>query len=68
MASQNTTRNMYGRKQIFTSEAVIDRSNVIDVLNEALKVHSQNREDEQYLEEYVRGKQPILDRVKTYRD
>ena len=68
MASQNTTRNMYGRKQIFTSEAVIDRSNVLNVLNEALKIHAQNREDEEYLEDYVRGKQPILDRVKTYRD
>ena len=55
MASQNTTRNMYGRKQIFTSEAVIDRSNVLNVLNEALKIHAQNREDEEYLEDYVRG-------------
>ena len=68
MAAQNTSRAMYGRKQIFTSEAVIDRSNVLDVLNEALKIHAQNREDELYLEDYVRGKQPILDRVKTYHD
>lgn len=68
MATQSTARSMYGRKQIFTSEAVIDRSNVIDVLNEALKIHAQNREDEVYLENYVRGRQPILDRVKAYRD
>ena len=68
MATQSTARSMYGRKQIFTSEAVIDRSNVIDVLNEALKIHAQNREDEEYLENYVRGRQPILDRVKAYRD
>ena len=68
MATQSTARSMYGRKQIFTSEAVIDRSNVIDVLNEALKIHAQNREDEEYLENYVRGRQPILDRVKVYRD
>ena len=68
MATQNTARAMYGRKQIFTSEAIIDRSNVLDVLNEALKIHAQNREDEAYLEDYVRGKQPILDRVKVYRD
>ena len=68
MATQSTARSMYGRKQIFTSEAVIDRSNVIDVLNEALKIHAQNREDEEYLEDYVRGRQPILDRVKAYRD
>ena len=68
MATQSTVRSMYGRKQIFTSEAVIDRSNVIDVLNEALKIHAQNREDEEYLENYVRGRQPILDRVKAYRD
>jgi len=68
VATQSTARSMYGRKQIFTSEAVIDRSNVIDVLNEALKIHAQNREDEVYLENYVRGRQPILDRVKAYRD
>lgn len=68
MAAQNTSRAMYGRKQIFTSEAVIDRGNVLDVLNKALKIHAKNREDELYLENYVRGKQPILDRVKTYHD
>lgn len=68
MATQNETRNMYGRKQIFTSEAVIDRSNVLDVLEKALQTHTANREDEVYLDEYVRGNQPILQRVKNYRD
>ena len=55
---------LHGRRQIFTSESEITRDNVIDVLTKALAVHSQNRAEIIYLENYVRGKQPILNRVK----
>ena len=58
------TRQMNGRKQIFTNEAEITAENVVEVLNKALKVHAQNRSDEQYLIDYLCGKQPILQRVK----
>ena len=61
----NVPRQMKGRKQIFTNEAEIGRGNLIEVLNKALPIHQRNREDEKYLERYVRGEQPILDRVKT---
>ena len=61
----NVSRLMKGRKQIFSNEPVITRENVLDVLNKALPTHQRNREDEKYLERYIRGVQPILDRVKN---
>lgn len=59
---------MHGRRQIFTNETVITSANVLKVLNDALKIHAQNRSEEVYLEKYLRGVQPILDRVKVYHD
>ena len=63
-ATGKSTRQLQGRKQIFTNEAEITAENVVEVLNKALKVHAQNRSDEQYLIDYLRGKQPILERIK----
>ena len=57
-------KNLHGRRQIFTDRAEITRDNVIDVLAKALETHLQNRQEIIYLEDYLRGKQPILDRVK----
>lgn len=57
---------MHGRRQIFTNETVITDGNVIEVLNKALRIHQQNRTEEIYLEKYMRGVQPILDRVKQF--
>jgi len=59
-------RNLHGRKCIYTNEQVITSSNVLKVLNDALKIHLQNRSAEEYLFRYLRGIQPILDRVKAY--
>ena len=61
-------KELHGRKQIFTNETQITRKNVIEVLNKALPKHLSNRADEVYLEKFVRGIQPILDRVKQYND
>ena len=58
--------SLHGRRQIFTNESAIDEKNVIHVLNKALMVHVRNRFEEEYLERYVRGVQPIIDRVKKY--
>lgn len=58
---------MHGRRQIFTNEMEINRGNVLEVLNKALQVHQRNRTEEIYLEKYMRGVQPILDRIKAYR-
>ena len=60
--------NLHGRRQIFTNESQITDANVLEVLNKALVVHAQNRSEEVYLEKYLRGIQPILDRIKKYHD
>lgn len=58
--------SLHGRRQIFTNESVINRGNVLEVLNKALAVHARNRSEEVYLEKYIRGIQPIVDRIKVY--
>ena len=60
--------HLHGRRQIFTNETAITRDNVIKVLAKSLETHWLNREEIIYLEKYLRGKQPILDRVKKYHD
>ena len=65
-ASRFPPREMHGRRQIFTNERVITEANILKVLNDALPTHNMNRADEVYLEQYLRGMQPILDRVKVY--
>lgn len=57
---------LHGRRQIFTGEAEITRDNVVEVLQKALPIHEKNREEEIYLDKYMRGIQPILQRVKPY--
>lgn len=58
--------SLHGRRQIFTNEVAITSGNVLKVLNDALKTHQKNRSEEVYLEKYLRGLQPIIDRVKVY--
>lgn len=60
--------SLHGRRQIFTNEKIINEGNILKVLNEALPVHLRNRSEIVYLEKYIRGIQPILDRVKVYHD
>lgn len=61
------TRTLTGRTVIYTDVDVIDRSNVVEVLNKALETHDVNKNDIQYLYDYYKGKQPILERVKDIR-
>ena len=62
------TRQMFGRTQIYTDVAVITDENVAEVLENALKVHNQNKSDIEYLWDYYRGKTPILNKVKEVRE
>lgn len=55
--------SLYGRTQIFSSEAEITSQNIVSVLDEAFKVHEKNRRDINFLYDYYRGKQPISDRT-----
>lgn len=62
------TRQIFGRTQIYTDVDVITAENVADVLENALKVHSQNQTDIEYLWDYYRGKTPILNKTKEVRE
>ena len=57
----------FGRRKIFTDVAEITAENVCAVLQKALTVHNQNRTEIDYLYEYYKGKQPILQRTKDVR-
>lgn len=59
--------NLFGRTVIETYEAEITRENVLDVLRASLIHHNMNRQDIEYLRNYYRGKQPILNRIKRVR-
>ena len=61
------TREMHGRRVIRTSVKQITKDNVVQVLQRAMETHSRNRSEIQYLWDYYRGKQTILNRVKTVR-
>lgn len=60
-------RTMYGRQVIYTDAKEIDKFNVVEVLEKALQTHRRNRSEIQYLYDYYKGKQPILNRVKEVR-
>ena len=61
------TRQMYGRRMIRSSVKEITEDNLLEVLQKALNVHALNRSEIEYLYDYYRGKQPILNRVKAVR-
>lgn len=58
---------LLGRREILTDATVIDRSNVLDELSRALVVHRMNRSEIQYLWDYYRGRQDVLDKIVTTR-
>ena len=58
---------MYGRRVITTDATEITSENIVRELNEAFNTHSLNRGEIEYLWNYFRGKQPILQRVKDVR-
>ena len=61
------TRTMYGRRVITTDATEITTGNVVEVLEEAMKIHEKNRSEIDYLWKYFKGDQPILTRTKTVR-
>lgn len=58
---------MFGRTVIYTDVSSVTSENVCEVLNKALTVHSQNRNQIEYLYNYYKGKTPILQKVKEVR-
>ena len=58
---------MYGRRVITTDAPEITDANIIKELDKAMNTHLLNRAEIEYLWNYYRGKQPILQRKKTVR-
>ena len=58
---------MYGRRVITTDATEITSANIVEELNKAFNTHNLNRGEIEYLWNYYRGKQPILQRKKTVR-
>ena len=56
-----------GRREIFTDVKEITKENISKVLADAFDIHLLNVTEINYLQEYERGVQPILNRVKEVR-
>ena len=56
-----------GRREIFTDVKEITKENISKVLADAFETHLLNVTEIKYLQEYERGNQPILKRVKDIR-
>ena len=61
------SRRLYGRKVIVTDAPVITSENVVSELEKAMRVHTLNRDEIEYLWKYYCGEQPILLRTKDIR-
>ena len=60
-------RQLFGRDVITIDEVKITDTNIIEILDKVMSIHTKNRNDIQYLWDYYRGKQPILYRKKKVR-
>ena len=58
---------MYGRRVITTDATAVHDDNIVELVNKAFETHSLNRGEIEYLWNYYRGNQPILQRKKTVR-
>ena len=63
-----STHATFGRRKILVDYDYVDRSNILEVLEAAVEIHEKNRYEIQYLWDYYKGKQPVLDRTKEYRE
>ena len=58
-----------GRSKIYTSvsESGINDSNIVEILEKAIPIHQINRTEIEFLMNYKKGEQPILNRIKEIR-
>ena len=59
---------MTGRTVIYSAEKEVTRENLLSIFSSALNVHQQNASEIEYLYNYYKGKQPILNRTKAVRE
>lgn len=67
MAVQQRT-DLAGRTVIYTNVREITKDNIVEILNTARRTHDTNAKDIDYLYEYYKGQQPILNRTKEFRE
>lgn len=58
---------LHGRRMITTDYSEVNSENIIDVLRKSLPTHWKNRREIEYLYNYYKGRQPILNRKKEVR-
>ena len=64
---EKKARVMFGRSEIVTDAKEITRDNIVNQLNVALVTHWKNEGEINYLYDYYRGKQAILEKEKLVR-
>ena len=64
---ESETRQLFGRRVIYTDAEAITAENVVDVLSKALYVQALNQSEIQYLWNYYKGNTPILKKTKEVR-
>lgn len=57
----------FGRRKILSDETAVTSKNVISIVSAALETHLENSSEIDWLYNYYKGRQPILDRQKTVR-
>jgi len=61
-------KQLHGREVIYTNAEEITSANVVEVLEEAIDANTQNITDIEYLYDYYKGDQPILERTKDFNE
>ena len=61
------TRRTFGRTPILTEQVEITDANIVEIVSKAAAIFARNRSECEYLYQYYKGKQPIIDRVKFER-
>ena len=60
-------RHLFGREVITIDEVELTDSNIIEILDKVMRTHDKNRREIEYLWDYYKGNQPILNRTKKVR-
>ena len=68
MSENSISRNLFGRRMIFTDEQAITADNVAAVVEQAYITHLINRGEIDYLWKYYKGDQPVLYRTRELRN
>lgn len=58
---------LHGRRMITTDYEEMTDANIVEVMRESLPTHWKNRREIEFLYNYYKGRQPIIDRVKEVR-